>query len=151
MLSVRLLPRHEHVIFMNKLLWMIVACAILGMADCAIAQVPPSGFAPSSLPADCAEWDRPPEISPNAEQWRYSFQNGSWWYLTPERRWLYWSQGRWVEYLPPNRGNTPPYVQPPVPQAARWRPFGALRRRGTYISPNLGGPPSFGYPGYGVY
>lgn len=132
---------------MKKYLAMVIV--YLCMAGRAAAQLPQSGFTPSSLPTDSGSLDAPPEISPHAEQWRYSFQNGFCWYFTPERRWLYWSQGRWVEYLPPGRSNTPPYVQPPTP--ARWRPFGTIRRRSPVSVPNGSGAPLFGYPSYRVY
>lgn len=118
-----------------------MVCSVIGIASDVAAQVPQPGFRPSPLPGESGSVDVPPDISPNAEQWRYSFQNGFWWYITPEHRWLYWSQGRWVEHLPPGRSNTPPYLQPPMTQTNRWRRFGPTRRSSHYFS----------YPGYGVY
>jgi len=56
-----------------------------------------------------------PEISPNAEGWRYVWQNGAWWYFLPTKKWMYWSDGRWVEHVPAAYSNAPTYVQPPAP------------------------------------
>lgn len=114
--------------------------ALIAAADVALAQV--------------ESFDPGPEISPNAEQWRYSYQNGCWWYLSPERKWLYWFDGRWVEYLPPSRSNAPPNVQPPVPQRTarrRWfAPYSAWRY-GPAALPYNAGPAYYGQMGYGVY
>jgi hypothetical protein len=33
-------------------------------------------------------------------QWRYRFYNGVWWYWLPENRWVYWSNGAWLDYNP---------------------------------------------------
>jgi hypothetical protein len=129
----------------------IVVLAVLFLpARTAFAQAPP--FAPGhAYGADAGDYERPPEISPNAESWRYTYQNGRWWYRSPDRRSLYWSQGRWVEYLPPGRSNTPPYIQPPAPQRpARWRPFGGRLNayRANPAAVPYGGPGYYGGGGY---
>src|SRR5215469_953604 len=111
-----------------------------------------------SWPSDAPDgfYETPPEISPNAERWRYSFHNGNWWYFTPQRKWLYWSQGRWVDYLPPGGGNIPPYVQPPVPQRSTVRrrlfngPYNAYRYNPA-PGPFYGGGGYYGQTGFGVY
>jgi hypothetical protein len=127
-----------------------------------IAQTGQSGFDP--WPSDTSngpygyadDYDPPPEISPNAERWRYSFHNGHWWYFTPQRKWLYWSQGRWVDYLPPGRSNTPPYIQPPVPQRSTVRrrlfngPYNAYRYNAA-PAPFGGGGFYYGQTGFGAY
>lgn len=43
----------------------------------------------------------PPTPSPT-ERWRYKFYQGRWWYLRPNREWLYWSDDRWVPVRPPS-------------------------------------------------
>ncbi len=32
------------------------------------------------------------------ENWRYRFDNGRWWYWTPQNRWSYYDNGNWTEY-----------------------------------------------------
>lgn len=139
-----------------------ILAVALAAPQISIAQTGPSGVEP--WPASTSDgfyppgsdYDPPPDISPNAERWRYSFQNGHWWYLTPQRKWLYWSEGRWVDYLPPGRSNTPPYIQPPVPQRStvrrRWfnGPYNAYRYNAT-PGPFYGGGGYYGQAGFGVY
>ena len=141
-------------IFIGKNLWIVIVSVVFVAPDNTAAQTLSPDFGPSTFASDASAYDPPPEISPNAEQWRYSFQNGLWWYFTPERRWLYWSQGRWVEYLPPGRSNTPPYVQPPMAHRPRWRPFSAWGNRYRSNPPSVpygSGAPFSGQPGFGVY
>ncbi|HVX14758.1 MAG TPA: hypothetical protein VHC22_26450 [Pirellulales bacterium] len=132
----------------------IVVLAVLFLpASAAFAQAPPFA-AGSAYAANPGDDERPPEISPNAEAWRYTYRNGGWWYLSPERRWHYWSQGRWVEYLPPGRSNTPSYIQPPAPQRpARWRPFNGRFNayRANPAAMPYGGAGYYGQVGVGVY
>ena len=120
-----------------------ILIAAMAAADIVLAQSP--AYPPPTWETAPGEYDAP-EIPPHAEQWRYSFRNGNWWYFSPERRWLYWSQGRWVDYLPPGRSNTPPYVQPPVAQRqARWRRF--VPRGAPFRST----PPGGWSGGFGLY
>jgi hypothetical protein len=46
---------------------------------------------PDPAPADAAE---------EAVDWRYRYQDGVWWYWLPSNRWVYWSNGRWVDHFP---------------------------------------------------
>ena len=32
--------------------------------------------------------------------WRYKQYNGRWWYWLPSKRWVFWHEGRWVDYDP---------------------------------------------------
>lgn len=32
--------------------------------------------------------------------WRYKRHNGSWWYWLPSKRWVVWSNNRWIDYDP---------------------------------------------------
>lgn len=140
---------------MDNHLRIIALAAVLLSADIGVAQTPSPVSDPFNFTADGSTYDQPPEISPNAERWRYSFQNGFWWHFTPERRWLYWSQGHWVEYLPLGRSNSPPYIQPPAmqrPFRRRW--LGPPANAYPYSSavPSYGnGFPYLGQPGLGVY
>ncbi len=87
-----------------------------------LPSMPPGGANFPVQPPAADGWPEPePEISPNAEKWRYVWFGGRWWYRQPTNRWSYWTEGRWVDYVPPARGNTPPYVQPPPPVRRRWR------------------------------
>ena len=47
--------------------------------------------------ADGAPAGNPP---PGDQRWRYKFHNGAWWYWLPSDRWVYWSDGAWVNYDP---------------------------------------------------
>ena len=41
-----------------------------------------------------------PEPTPgDATSSRYRYQDGVWWYLLPSNRWVYWSDGRWVDHF----------------------------------------------------
>jgi hypothetical protein len=139
-------------------IFIFVLATALGVPQISIAQTGQSGFEPwpQGPSGYTDEYDPPPDISPNAERWRYSFHNGHWWYFTPQRKWLYWSQGRWVDYLPPGRSNTPPFIQPPVPQRSTIRrrlfngPYSA-HRYNPPIGPFGGGGFYSGQTGFGVY
>lgn len=96
-----------------------------------------------------------PEISPNAEQWRYIFQNGTWWYYLPTKKWMYWSEGRWVDYVPAAYSNAPTYVQPPVPAVYPAFPRPRVGVGMPYYYPYSYGPAAvypygYAYP-YGYY
>lgn len=54
--------------------------------------------------------DAPPEVSPNANNRRYIYHDGRWWYFQPAGKWLYWSEGRWVEYIASRYASTPPPI-----------------------------------------
>lgn len=41
--------------------------------------------------------DLPPK-APEAERWRYRFQNGHWWHWGKTGAWSYWTGTRWVAY-----------------------------------------------------
>lgn len=91
----------------------------------------------TGLPAtpDPAIGDAPPDISPNnPDKWRYVYRNGSWWYYTPTKKWLYWSGGRWIQYATPATSNTPAGMQPPA-TSRRWR-----RNSGASNSPYAPNP-----------
>jgi hypothetical protein len=73
-------------------------------------------------------------------------RNGMYWYFTPQRKWMYWSQGRWVQYESPAYSNTPPGLQPPAVS----RPF---RRARVNFGVGVGMPYypygyPYSYPGY---
>jgi hypothetical protein len=35
------------------------------------------------------------------DQSRYRFENGRWWYWTPQQTWLFYENGQWMNYGPP--------------------------------------------------
>jgi hypothetical protein len=115
------------------------------------AFVPPAamstaGMPPASFSSPYVPYEAGPEIPPYGEKWRYMSSNGIYWYFTPQRKWMYWSQGRWVQYEPPAYSNTPVGLQPPVVA----RPF---RRPRVNIGVGVGMPYypygyPYSYPGY---
>ncbi len=38
--------------------------------------------------------------NPSGDRWRYQLRNGTWWYWTPENRWVYRNGNQWVNYEP---------------------------------------------------
>jgi len=34
------------------------------------------------------------------ERWRFKYHRGAWWYWLPSERWVWWSNGAWVDYQP---------------------------------------------------
>jgi hypothetical protein len=134
---------------MQKFLLLLTAVVISLVAEIALAQPRPFDSTPSDyvpraveelpgpeiqpapqpvivtyppLPTSAdGRFEQQPDISPNADKWRYVWYGGRWWYRQPTNRWTYWSEGRWVDYLPPARSNTPGYVQPPPPVRRRWQ------------------------------
>jgi hypothetical protein len=105
--------------------------------------IPPGSALPSNAPVEM-----PPEISPNADKSRYVWHGGRWWYLQPANRWMYWSEGRWVEFQRSRYGSTPAYVQPPA-NPRRWKrlPYGTAAGvpPATYRYPAAPGYPAAGY------
>ena len=68
------------------------------------------------------------------EQWRYRFENGRWWYWTPQNHWMWYGDNGWVNYdsaIPYTTG----YGSYEVPS-------------GGYVYPNYG---TYYYPGYGYF
>ena len=49
-----------------------------------------------------------------ADNSRYRYQGGVWWYLLPSNRWVYWSNGAWVDYFPASSSPTVVYRGAPV-------------------------------------
>lgn len=43
------------------------------------------------------------------QDWRFRFHNGTWWYWLPSNRWVFWSNGQWVDYDPNNYGYATDY------------------------------------------
>jgi len=50
----------------------------------------------SAAPADVG--DRGATPAATGEKWRYKRHNGQWWYWLPSNKWVYWNDGRWVDY-----------------------------------------------------
>jgi hypothetical protein len=122
------------------------------------SMAPPEMSAPAAMPYA----ELPPEISPHAERWRYLQYNGLWWYYQPAGRWMYWTEGHWVE-CPATRitrrtvpaARPPEYAMPPQPSRP-FRPFRANVGVGSpygaaYYGPNWG-PYPYAPPGpFGYY
>ena len=96
---------------------------------------PNTGVAPSANATGAA--------NPSGDQWRYRLHNGTWWYWTPENRWIYRNGNDWVNYEP-----TPAVA--PGPSSASQPAYG-------YYGPNFYGNYSTpygystGYRGYYNY
>ena len=96
------------------------------------------GGAPSGAAAGAPA--APVPSSPDANNWRYRWHEGRWWYWTPQNRWKWYSNdGRWVDFdanHPPATNAAPvPHGGYSVPVAPYWagyypgvavdvRPFG---------------------------
>jgi hypothetical protein len=83
----------------------------------------PGGQIHSGVPAN-------PAPAAAADDWRYLWNDGCWWYWTPQNRWMWYRDGRWLPYdgTVAAGANSAPLVQaqavyaPPV--AVGVRPYG---------------------------
>ncbi len=76
------------------------------------------------------------------ERWRFRFDNGRWWYWSPENRWSYYDNGNWSEYQgPAYTANYAPETSGGTTDcAAPAGGYGALPNSGgqtTYYQPNI--------------
>lgn len=56
---------------------------------------------PTPAPSDANAAAANTFVAPAAEDWRYRWYDGRWWYWTPQDCWMwYGDDGRWVEYQP---------------------------------------------------
>jgi hypothetical protein len=113
-----------------------------------VAAMSTAGMPPPSFSSPYVPYQAGPQIPPYGEKWRYMTSNGVVWFYTPQRKWMYWCDGRWVQYESPVYSNTPIGLQPP---AVSHR----FRRAAGKVGVG-GGAPSFAdpYPGVsggGVY
>jgi hypothetical protein len=87
-------------------------------------------------------------VASNGERWRYRFHNGTWWYWLPTKRWMVWSSGQWVDYVP----TTVTYVpsQSYVPSYGYGSSYSYPSGYSRYYSGYGGYSPFYGgYGGYG--
>jgi hypothetical protein len=77
----------------------------------------------------------PADIADNS--WRFKNHNGTWWYWMPSNRWVYWSNGSWVDYSPDT------YVAPQTVTAYRVPDY--------HYAPAYTYTPSFSYGSYPYY
>jgi hypothetical protein len=78
--------------------------AIIAMVGLALAQetigTPPPAAAPKSdvgVGVRAGESQMP--AGPTANDWRYRWFEGRWWYWTPQNRWMwYGDDGRWIDF-----------------------------------------------------
>jgi len=78
-----------------------------------------------------------PQIQGSNEDWRFVQHNGTWWFWTPDSRWLYFQGGQWIPY-----GST--VMGPAVVGGPTY--FDNQYPGGYYY-----GQPSYGGPYYGGY
>jgi hypothetical protein len=72
----------------------------LGSRRPVVRQAPPAEPRPRQgevVPAPRADEMPAPR---DGQSWRYRFHDGRWWYWLPSERWVYWQDGRWIEYAP---------------------------------------------------
>jgi hypothetical protein len=67
------------------------------------------------------------------DQWRYRFDNGRWWYWTPNNTWMWYNGQQWTSF--PQPGNT----GPAVPSSATGLSAFPLNSAGTSTAPALTG------------
>ncbi|HEX3727043.1 MAG TPA: hypothetical protein VHV08_12400 [Pirellulales bacterium] len=71
----------------------------------------------------------------SGETWRYKRHAGLWWYWLPSNQWVYWSEGRWVNYDAKTyaefrAARAPQVLQPrsgSSNQSGGWGPWGPIR------------------------
>jgi hypothetical protein len=74
------------------------------------------------------------------DQWRYTLDNGRWWYWTPENSWMYYDGSQWTNYQQPAAGAA--VTTGVVPYTSYY---------GGYNAPSYGYGYGYGYPNYGGY
>ncbi len=88
---------------MRSLMFAATITALLGLVAVARANAEepatpqPAEPAPSAASAD-SQTDQTP--TQGGEKWRYRQHQGMWWYWLPSEKWVYWSDGKWVNYDP---------------------------------------------------
>jgi hypothetical protein len=81
------------VIFVAAAAWIVA----YGGAIAAAADVQPAAPTPAENQTGPAKIQTAPSAS---DTWRYRRHEGLWWYWTVADRWVYWVDGRWVDYDP---------------------------------------------------
>jgi hypothetical protein len=81
--------------------------------------------------------------APAADQWRYRWFDGHWWYWTPQNRWLWYSNdGQWVEF---NANHSPSTADRsgdnPAPYDGTDHSAGQGNRSGNYPGVAVGARP----------
>lgn len=103
-----------------------------------------------------------------ADAWRFVERNGLWWYYQPNKQWVYWVGGRWVEPGPDSpvaaqSGVSGGTMAPTLPPPTTVAPTQTIVSTPTYAAPAYAPPPPvyapppyyyppyYGYPYYGGY
>lgn len=88
--------------------------------------------------------------SPSGDQWRYVWQNNTWWYYLPNEQWVYWANDQWNNYVPPEQRPAQTYTY----NTPSYRGYSNYRRPRVSVGMGFGGggyPYGYGYPGYGGF
>ena len=108
---------------------------------------PAGGTKPNVAPGIRAGVPAPPNpaanaaAAPAADQWRYRWFDGRWWYWTPQkRRMWYTDDGHWVAFDPSH-----------APPAAGYSPDNPAGYDGGYSYPGYYSPGYYAYPGPGYW
>jgi hypothetical protein len=80
------------------------------------------------------------------DQWRYKWDNGRWWYWSPDNRWMWYDGAQWT-YYDPNAANTTYYQSTPGYTTY----YGGYDYSPQYYGYGYGYPYRGYYGGYGPY
>jgi hypothetical protein len=95
-----------------------------------------------------------PEATPVGDNWRYRNYDGVWWYFLPSNRWVYWSNGEWVDFVSTTQPPPPAYQSPAYSYVPSYgSSYGYVPSYGSYYGYSSYPPyySSYGYPRYGGY
>jgi hypothetical protein len=92
-----------------------------------------------------------PEVTSAGDNSRYRNYNGVWWYQLPNDRWVYWSNGEWVNFVATTQPPPPVYPSPAYSYVPSYGSYGYAPSYGGYYGyPRYNS--SYGYyPRYGGY
>jgi hypothetical protein len=79
-----------------------------------------------------------PDATSAGENSRYRNYNGVWWYQLPSNRWVYWSNGEWVNFVATTQPPPAVYQSPAYSYVPSYGSYGYVPSYGGY----------YGYPRY---
>ena len=84
---------------MRFLLSVAAASVLFGASATAQAWEEPAAPQTRKTPSAAAAVDQKSGPA-TGEKWRFRQHQGLWWYWLPSEKWVYWSDGKWVNYDP---------------------------------------------------
>jgi hypothetical protein len=75
-----------------------------------------------------------PEATSVGDSSRYRNYGGVWWYLLPSNRWVYWSNGQWMDFVPTTQPPPPIYqpIEPAYGYVPSYSSYGYVPSHGSY-------------------